>query len=577
MADGGAFKLANRDRDRVIESQLRANRTSYESHYRELDEYIRPGRVRFQTSDANRGQKNMSRIINSTGTIAHRNARSGLHSGMTSPARPWCQLTTPDPELADYGPVKAWLYTCTQRINSIFLRSNLYNSLPTLYGDQLQFGIGAMLIDELEAKTDKKGELIRTYTYRPGSYWIALDDQLRLNTWMREYSMTVQQLVTKFGDSKAGPDSRWQNFSRTVQNLWDKGDFEATVEVMHTVHPNHAWDDAYYEAKYKAFRSCSYEKGSSEQRDGEPVYLLESGYDEFPIVAPRWDVAGEDVYGRGPGMDALPDIKALQTYEKKKARALEKMIDPALTGPAKLANTKVSLMAGDVTAVDAREGQQGLRPIHETKVNLSDITNDIREHERRIKSAFYEDLFLMIDQMEGVQPRNQLEMMERKEEKMIMLGPVLERENDELFDPLVYRVFKIMERKGLLPPRPPEMAGQMPRIEYTSVMQQAQKLIGASGVERFAAFVGNMAGVDPGVLDKWNRDETVDVYGEMYGVPPNLVVPTDQAMEARAQKAQQAAAQQAAERAQMLSQGAKNLAAADISSPNALTALMGQA
>src|SRR5690606_11748676 len=120
---------------------------SHETHIRDLASHIRPTRERFTITDANRGDRRNQKIIDSTATIASRTARAGMMGGITSPARPWKRLKTPDPNLMDYGSVRSWLHTVDQRMDTVFLGSNLYNSLPIVYGDVLDFATAAMMVE----------------------------------------------------------------------------------------------------------------------------------------------------------------------------------------------------------------------------------------------------------------------------------------------------------------------------------------------------------------------------------------------------------------------------------------------
>lgn len=129
-------------------AQLESERQSFEPHWRELSDYINPRGSRFLTSEVNRNDRRNTRIIDSTGTMAARTLASGMMSGITSPARPWFRLATPDPEMMDYGPVKLWLEAVQNRMNDMFNKSNLYQSLPQLYGSLGTYSTGAMAVLE---------------------------------------------------------------------------------------------------------------------------------------------------------------------------------------------------------------------------------------------------------------------------------------------------------------------------------------------------------------------------------------------------------------------------------------------
>src|SRR5699024_1389045 len=225
-------------------------------------------------------------------------------------------------------------------------------------------------------------------------------------------------------------------------------------------------------------------------------------------------------------------------------------------------------------------GLQGLRPIYEVNPRVQELMLDIEAHEQRIHRAYFADLFLMM----AMSDRRQItarEINERHEEKLLMLGPVLERLNDELLDPLIDLAFRLMLAQdidgNLVPPPPQELEGRELRVEYISVLAQAQRLGAIRGIERFSGYVGNLAGVDPTALDKVNIDKASDVYADITGVDPELVRSDEEAAAIREQRAQ---AQQQAEQMAALqqgAQGAKLLSEADTSGDNALTRLLASA
>lgn len=561
-----------RDRDRKLEASLRLERTSWEPLWRDIGDYVVPQRLRFLTTEKNRGDRRNDKIINNAAFLAWRTARSGLHAGMSSPARPWFNMTTPDPDLAEFGPVKQWLYTVTQRMRSLMLRSNLYNALPTLYGDEIGFGFGACGIFRDEGDSFAgNNNLFYCVNYDIGSYWMGVNARGRVDTFVRQIPMTVRQLVTEYGvESKSGAP-KWDNFSKSVRDHWDHHDYGIYVDVMQVIAPNERHDKALFEAKYKLYRSCHYEMGCDDD-----TYLKESGFDYFPILAPRWERMGNDVYGRGCGTEALGDTKALQLYERRSAQAVEKMIKPSLQGPSSLKNQKVSLLSGDITFVDAREGMQGLKPIHEVRYAIDQVEAKIQRHEQRISRTFYEDLFLMLSQSDRRQITAR-EIEERHEEKLLALGPTLELQNQWVFDPLTDIVFDLMLHTGdgsLIPPPPQEISEMQLKTEYISILAQAQKLVGTVGVERVMGFAGNMVAVFPEIADKVNPDEALAVYAEMHGTPPKILRSEDEVAVRREQRAKAQQAQAMAEAAPGMAAGAKTLSETDIGGSNALEQLL---
>lgn len=560
----------------LLRSELELERSSFMTHWRELSDYILPRRARFTITDANRGERRNQKIIDGTATLAARTLKSGMMGGITSPARPWFRLTTADPDMAEFGPVKEWLHAVGQRMITIFLRSNLYNSLPIIYGDMGVFGTAALYVEE------DFDSVFRTYAFPIGSYMIANNDRMKVNVFFREFRYTVRQLVEKFGrlNPKTGaPD--WSNFSETVRNLWDRKMFEGWIDVCHVIEPNPDFDPEKLGSRFKRYKSSYYERGYN----GKPSYsnfenekyLKVSGYDFFPVLCPRWEVTGEDIYGTScPGMDALGDVKQLQTEQKRKAQAIEKGINPAMVAPTALKTAKVSILPGDITYSDEREGVKGFRPAHEVRLDLEHLRLDITEVQRMISRAFYEDLFLMLAHSDRREITAR-EVEERHEEKLIGLGPVLEQLNQDLLDPLIDLAFNYMLRQGFIPQPPENLQGEDLKIEYISVMAQAQRLVGIGGIERFAGFAANIAAQtgDPSSIDKVDLDQLLDEHAASVGVPPRIVR-TDEEVEAiRRNRAEQAQAQAMMQAAEGASKSAKDLSQAKLEEDSALKRLIG--
>ena len=535
--------LTRRQRYQQLYQELLLERSSFDAHWQELASFLKPRRTRFQVSDKNRGDRRNKDIIDSTPLDALRTLQSGLHAGLTSPARPWLKLTVADTDLAEYPKVKRWLHTVTTRMLTVFAKSNLYNALPTLYGDIGGFGTGAMGI--LEDGPD----MMRCYSYPLGSYVVGLDERGVATTFCHDYRLSVRQVIAMFGK----PDSDMtlgrgklldrSKFSRRVLDAWDKGHYEQPVDVTWIVQPNDQHDPRKLNAKYSMpWSSCYFEQGVEER---ENQFLRESGFRQFPIMVPRWDVTGTDTYGTDcPGMIALGDTKALQIMHRRKAKAIDKALDPPLQGPSHLRTEKIALLPGDITFVDDARDKGGLRPVHEVRLEgLQWLVTDMEAYQYRINRAFYADLFQMLTLSQQTQPITAEEVRARQEEKLIVLGPVLERTNDELLDPLVDRVFAIMLETGSIPPPPEELGGMDLKVEYISILAQAQKLVGVVGTDRFVASAKNLAEVFPQVLHKVNPFRIIDDYAAMLGVSPESVHTDDEA-HAAMQAAQQAAQQQ---------------------------------
>lgn len=537
-------------------SQLKAERLSFEPHWRELSDFTRPRSTRFTASEVNRGDRRNSKIIDPAAVMAARTLSSGMMSGITSPARPWFRLATPDRDLMDYGPVKLWLETVEQRMNEVFNRSNLYQSLPLMYEDLGTFATGAMAV------VADPQRVIRTVPFPTGSFYIANGADLSVDTAVREFSMTVRQVITEFGMDAV---------SDTVKSQWNSGQYGQWVNVVHAVYPNLDRQTGKLEAKHKAYKSVYYEANSTDDK-----LLRESGYDEFPIMAPRWEVNGEDVYGSScPGMVALGSVKALQLLQRRKAQMIDKITNPPLQAPASIKSQRISTIPGGINYLPMADVNNQIKPLFQIPANgTNGLLEDIQDTRQIIDHAYFVDLFRM---MQTVNTRSMPveAVAEMREEKLLMLGPVLQRLDSELLDKLINRTFSVMAENNLLPVPPDEMQGMQLKVEYISVMAQAQKAIGVSSIERFIGFTSGIGQFKQEALDKINVDETIDAYAASIGVPPSVVATNEQVAQIRENRAQQQAMAQQMQMAQAAVGGAQALGNTPMDDNSALAALAG--
>ncbi|MFV8904580.1 portal protein [Serratia fonticola] len=513
-------------------SQLETARSSYDSHWKELCEFILPNSGRFLTSEVAKNKRN-TKIVDPTGGLASRTLESGMLSGITSPTRPWFSLSTPNKQLMDSWPVKMWLTQVVGLMNDVMNKSNWYQSLTVLYRSLGTFATGAISI--LEDDED----VIRTHVFPIGSYYVSNSDRLQVDTVFRKFSMTCRQLVTQFG---------LDNVSASVKSAWESKSYEQYFEVVHAVLPNTDRDTGKLNSKNKRYSSVYFEKGG----DGDKL-LSEAGFDEMPILVPRWDINGEDAYGSScPGILALGCIKALQLQQKRKDQAIDKLVNPPMMAPSSLRNERISLLPGDVSYYNGAGDQAGFKPIYEINPRVNELLASIQDSRQITDECYFVPLFNMFSQINTRSMPTEA-VTELRDEKMLQLGPVLERLNDEFLDPAIDRIFNIMLRRGMLPPPPEELQGQPLRVEYTSVMAQAQKAVGIGSIERFVGFIGNMSQLFPAARDKLDVDNTIDEYGDMLGVPATITKSDEQVQAERQAQAQQAQAQQAL---QMGAQGA---------------------
>jgi len=409
-------------------------------------------------------------------------------------------------------------------------------------------------------------------TLTAGEYVIAENDYNQVDTLGREFTMIVAQVVEQFIFDLDSGNFDWSKASATVKNLWNNKNYDQLINVVHMVQPRRQSerDMEKMDGVNRPYTDTYFEKGGEND-----ALLQDGGHFRRPFFAVRWDVLGGDIYGYSPAMEQLGDIKQLQHEQRRKAQAIDKMVTPPMTAPVSLKGKPTTVISGGTTYVDNANGGAGFQPAYLVQPRINEMLMDIQEVQGRIQRGFYADLFAMMINSDRRQ-MTATEVAERHEEKLALLGPVLQRMNVELLDPLLEDLFFICVEEGLFPEAPEVLTDTDIEIKYVSIMAQAQEASAAAAMERSVAFAGNLVGVSPDVLDNLDLDEAVREYIDILGGSPKLLREVAARDQLRQQRAE---AQQRAELAAQAHQGADTarlLSEADTQNPNALTELLGR-
>lgn len=521
-------------------SALKTERSSYDSHWQLLAKNILPRSSRFMASDRNqRGGQQHNSIIDSTGTRALRTLAAGMMAGMTSPARPWFTLRTPDDDLNKSHNVKLWCQQVTDLMLRIFRKSNTYNALHSIYRELGCFGTSASFI------SPDFDNVIHNYTATAGEYALALDNRMMVNSIYREFEITLDQAAL------------WGfNLSPEQKHKVDVAKGDEAITVIHAVEPRRQRDPSKRDAANMPYQSAYVQVGGD-----ETTILQESGFRTFPAMCPRWDATSNDTYGSSPGMDALGDILQLQQQQFRKSEAIDYKARPPIQAPMSMKEQDADFLPGGISFYDATGPNSGVRTAFEVNLDLSHMMEDIRDVRERVNSSFYADIFLMLANSTDVR-MTATEVAERHEEKLLMLGPVLERLHNELLQPLIDATFSRIIESGIAPPPPEELQGQDLQVEFVSMLAQAQRAISVNSVDRFVSNLGSIASFSPNVLDRFDGDAWVEHYSDVLGVDASLIVASDKAAFVRQQRAQQQQQMQANEQANIAADTAQKTAGA---------------
>lgn len=524
---------------------LKQDRSGWETLWKDLRDYILPDMGCFTGEDVHQGGKRYQRLYDAEAANCTDILAAGLLGGVSSPSRPWLRLTTMDADLDQSPAVKEWLSAVQDVMLMQFAKSEIYNALHRSYLELPVFGTACSIVQRHPEK------VIDLLNLTIGEYWIADDPFGRVDTMYRRLQMTAKQMAQAFGVDALSDGVR----SCLVTNPFKRFD------VIHAIEPRIDRDIMKHDGINKPYASIYFEESACDRP------LSVGGFDDFPVLAPRWITTAGTVYGRGPGAKALSAAKALQRLQMRLGILTDYLSDPPIQYPASMRSQLQNFRPGGRIAVEQNETQT-LRTAWEVATRPDMVQALIQARKEEIRSYFYVNIFQMIAATQDGQ-RTATEVAALEQEKVMMLGPVLERLHTELLDPLVTNCFAFMVEKDLIPEPPEELQGRELNVEYISVLADQQRNSAVSGIIKTVQEIGMIGQFKPEALDKLDVDATIDMLADMNSVPPSMIVAGNKVALVRNQRAEQEQAAMQQQQAINAAQGLKDLSQAVSATPSA--------
>jgi hypothetical protein len=522
--------LKRRECDEIIGS-LKKRRLPYLDRWRAIRDYELPytGELEDNPDETEQARRHDDHIYHGAAWAANQVFAAGIMSGLTPQSRQWFRLSFANRDLQDVPGAGELLDQRLDILNDVLNKSNFYNAIHSSY---LELAYGqAPLGVFASAETG-----VHFIPFTVGTYFLDVDADGQINTFAREYWMTLRQLADKFGV---------ENLPRTLQVAFENESAHSERhKVFWLVMPNRAREKGRIDKFHLPYVSVYWCEGSQANE-----WLDVGGFHEFPVPTGRFLVTGGAAYGKGPGWFAEGDAKGLQLLEQDYLTAVELGVKPPVQSDPQTAMKGINLIPGGNTITQTGNP---VTPLFQVSVALDHLQAKITELTDRIKRAYAADLFLMLDSMD--QTMTAREVMERTQEKMQQLGPVVQRMQFEFLSKIIERVYAILDRANVFPePEDQELAQVLAQeeitIEYISPLAQAQKLSGLVNIEQAVSFAAQIAQFDPSAMDKLDLPSAVDKYCDMLGAPAAIRRPEDEYEEMQKQKAEAAAQQQQAAQA----------------------------
>lgn len=520
--------------------ELKDQRSSWEPLWKDIRDYCLPDMGCFSGEDASDGHKRYGRILDPEAIDCADILAAGLLSGVSSPSRPWLKLTTLDEELDRVPAVAEWLDKVQRRMLTIFSKAEIYNQLHQSYLELVAFGSACTMI------LPHPEQIVHLQNLTIGQYWLADDPFGRVDTVYRKLSMTAKQMVQQWG---------LENVSSQVRNDYERNPY-AKHDIIHVVEPRLDRNPDKIDNMNLPWRSVYFEENQCDR------ILSESGFRDFPALCPRWMTIGGSVYGRGPGAKALSASKALQQMAYRFATLIDYYTDMPVAYPDTFTNALRHMRPGGRIPINAGANElASLRPAWEVKNDPQSVLTAIQARRADIQRMYYVNVFQMIAANQN-SDRTATEVAALEQEKVMMMGPVLERLHSELLDPLVSNTFNFMVEQNALPEVPDDLNGKNLSVEYISVLAEAQRNSSVTGIVRWAQQIGMLTQLNPNAVDRIDIDKTIEELADINGIPPSLVVSGDKAALIREARDQQQQAQMQAAQMPMTASALKDLSQA---------------
>ncbi|RKX27479.1 MAG: hypothetical protein DRP45_00920 [Candidatus Zixiibacteriota bacterium] len=514
---------------------LYGERQNWEWQWQEIADRISPNNADFNVTHSP-GEKRMQKIFDSTGLHANNMLAAGLFSMLTSPSQKWFEMEPGDDRLASNPQVRVYL----KEVTDIMLhelrkpKAGFNTAMHEMYLEYCAFGTASIFATEGE----DKHLLFNCIPLR--EIFIAESAEGRVDTVFRKYTYTVRQMAQKFGVKALSED---------CQKLFADGKYDKKVDVLHVVMPR-------ADAKRDSLLAVDKPIASIFMEVKQKHILKETGYDEMPIFVPRFYKGPTEKYGRSPGTDALPWVKELQTVKKSVTKIIQKKADPPLMAPDDGFINPVNTTPGGLNFYRAgTDPKDRIQPFgNDGEVNSAvEYLNDTRQ---QIREMFFMD---QLQLQQGPQ-MTATEVLQRVEEKLRLMGPVLGRIQTELLDPMIDRMFGVLMRSGKFSEAPEELRGQELKVTYTSPIARAQEQLEANGLVRSLDILMPLMDRKPEMMGKFDTDSITEGVFNMFSVSPKFLVDQETVEAQRAQEAEMVEAERTAPVLQQAGQGAASIA-----------------
>lgn len=497
----------------------KAIRINWENNWQETYDYTIP-RKNDVTKTSLQGEKkgNEEYLFDTTAINATERLAGSLHTMLTNSVVRFFDYTTGDESLDNDEEVKEYLQTVGDRSFAILNESNFQTEVHEFYMDLASIGTACMYMG------DHPEAVLHFSTRAMKEIYVAENNLGVIDCVDRLFKWTPRQIVQEFGE---------ENLPDEVLQLY-RNNHTDPLEILHCVYPS---DEDKEKKKIFPYKSVYILKDKN-------LILSRGGFREMPYAVSRWTKTSGELYGRGPGMNMLPDIKMVNKMMETTLDGAMLTVRPPMLLPDDGVIGRIKLVPGGATVY--RPGAENKPEPMITGARIDFGYQVLEDTRKRIRAGFYADALAMQD---GPQ-KTATEVNQIAEEQSRTMGPVLGRQHHEFLKTLMERVYGAGERAGKFPEPPQILQGRNISVKYQSMIARVQRMNEGQSVIRAMSVSAPVFQMYPNTVQNIDGDKAIRYIMGIYGVPQRIMRKTEEIKKIREQEAQKMAEQEQMAQAQ---------------------------
>jgi hypothetical protein len=446
----------------------------------EIAKYTNPSMTLLFEGDDTDGKLYAKDVYDTTAIDSVKTFTDGVVGNYVSKSNTWMGMMAVDPEVNRKKTVQEFLQDVNKRMFAALSRSNFYNVISQYTTLGITIATATMYVQE----DPKFGRIIFSVRH-PIEVFIDQDWYGKIDTCFRRIIVTAKAAGDFFFNEKS-------KFSEGLTKAINDDPF-SKFNFRHAVFPA--------TGEYFKYPGVTGNYASIYWEEGEDKELSVGGYDSFPFVSWRYRQEGNEIYGRGPSHDALPDIKNVNAMKHDIMKYSQKQGDPPLNIPYEMKG-KVRNKPGGANYY--QDTGRVVSPWNSAS-NIPVTLEQLKDMRAQIENHYYVPYFKMLTGL--TQRMTSFEVAERKSEQATLISTPIIKYESEALDELLFRVFEIESAAGRMPDIPNELQGEV-TWQYNGPLAQIQiRTAKNDGIKATINDLERIVPFAPQVIQTFNWDQ----------------------------------------------------------------------